>query len=335
MNAPGAYVRCRDRFGRFDALARTLPAESLAVVDRRVARLHPHVVAAVGERCEVTPSERSKSLAVLAKVLSSARRLPRSGTLVAIGGGTVGDLATVAAHLIKRGVRLIHVPTTALAAVDSSLGGKGALHVGGIKNAAGVFHYPAECWLCPELFSSLSAAHWREGEIEALKMAACLAPALFRHWARRRPSFASWVKAARALKEEVCAADPYEKLGRREVLNFGHTFGHALESVSGFRLSHGDAVGLGMLCALDVGRCLGVTPESVAREVENGLPARRAHLVRWLGGVGRERIRSIVEADKKGPRMVLLCALGRAKLHEVTPREWFPLFAAWQKGRRP
>ena len=87
---------------------------------------------------------------------------------------------------------------------------------------------------------------------------------LFRRWARKAPAIENLVKEARRLKESVCAQDPYEQTGLRRVLNFGHSFGHVLESLSRFKLSHGDAVGLGMLCALDVGRHLGVTPPDVA-----------------------------------------------------------------------
>jgi 3-dehydroquinate synthase len=282
-------------------------------------------------------------------VLAGGINLPRSGTLVAVGGGTVGDVATVAAHLLKRGVRLLQVPTTLLAAVDSSLGGKGAvdLVVRGrvVKNPAGVFHYADETWLCPELYATLSDAQVREGSIEAWKMVASLDAPLFKKYVRTPPALEKLVKDARGLKEDVCSKDPYEHQGLRRVLNFGHTFGHVLESLSRFKLSHGDAVGLGILWALDVGRHLGITPESVAHDVERAL-------ARGPGVLGRDRaaeiarraplkdVVALLDADKKAGangelRMVLLTAVGTAEVVDVMPKTWRALWPAWTRGARP
>ncbi|MHB8879307.1 MAG: 3-dehydroquinate synthase family protein, partial [Myxococcaceae bacterium] len=121
---------------------------------------------------------------------------------------------------------------------------------------------------------------------------------------------------------------------------FGHTFGHALESLSGFRLSHGDAVGLGMLCALDLGRALGVTPPKVALEVEEGLTRGpgllgRAALARLVGASRTGQLASLLAADKKGPRMVLLRELGEAVVQEVPARAWREPLRAWRRGLRP
>jgi 3-dehydroquinate synthase len=294
--------------------------------------------------------EGAKTLDALAKVLSAGMSLPRSGTLIAIGGGTIGDLCTVAAHLLKRGVRLIHVPTTVLAAVDSSVGGKGAVHAGVrggmlVKNAAGVFHYPDECWICPELFETLAPRAHREGATEAWKMVACLAPTWWKAYRREAPELERMIRDARLIKDAVCQADPYELVGPRRVLNFGHTFGHVLESLTKFRVSHGDAVGLGMLCALDVGRALGVTPERVAAEVERGLSEGprilgRGALAKALGRAQVPAIESLLKADKKAGaagalRMVLLRQIGDAPIQPVEASTWRPLLRAWREGVRP
>ncbi len=332
MTPPGAFLPPQDRLGRFETLCRGLPEGALVVVDRRVAKLHPGVLRALRARrplalALVTAGEGAKSLAQVERVLEAGARLPRTGTLLCIGGGTVGDLCTVAAHLLKRGVRLVHVPTTLLAAVDSSLGGKGAVHAGKVKNAAGVFHYAHETWLCPPLFRTLSPAQLREGQIEAWKMALCLDPAAYTAWTRRLPALRKLVERSRALKAEVCAQDPYERTGRRRVLNFGHTFGHALESLTSYRLSHGDAVGVGMLCALDVGVALGVTGAARAAEVEATLTSRVLHhgrdaLAKALRGKRDRQVLSLLLADKKvdragAPVMVLLRELGDARAQEV------------------
>lgn len=352
---PGAYRPANDRWGSFPRLcAAHLPPGSLVVVDRRVARLHPTLLPAIRARSphalvQLNGGESAKTLRSLELVLAAGLTLPRSGTLVAVGGGTLGDVSTVAAHLLKRGVRLVQVPTTLLAAVDSSLGGKGAvdMHVRGrvVKNPVGVFHYADEAWICPELFESLSDTQRREGALEAWKMVASLDAKLFQGYTRKAPSLERLVKDARRLKESVCARDPYEHQGLRRVLNFGHTFGHVLESVSRFKLSHGDAVGLGMLCALDVGRALGVTPEAVALKVEQALE-------KGPGVLGRERtaallkrtkeqdLRVLLAADKKTGaagevRMILLTAIGAAEVRDVAADVWRALWPAWTQGVRP
>jgi 3-dehydroquinate synthase len=350
---PGAYRPASDRWGSFKRLCAGLPEGSIAVVDRRVARLHPAVLSALKARepravVQLTGGEVAKTFEALEQVMAAGLSMPRSGTLIAIGGGTIGDVSTVAAHLLKRGVRLVQVPTTLLAAVDSSLGGKGAVDmtVRGrvVKNPVGVFHYAEEAWLCPELYESLSDTQLREGALEAWKMVASLDAELFHAYVRRAPSLERMVKDARRLKEFVCARDPYEHQGLRRVLNFGHTFGHVLESLSDFTLSHGDAVGIGMLCALDVGRAMGVTPDDVAWRVEDALH-------QGPGVLGRERMADLLEraklkdvtallsADKKAGsagelRMVLLTGIGSAEVRDVSADVWRKLWPLWTEGKR-
>ncbi len=351
---PGAYRPPNDRWGPFTKLAAKLPEGSVAVVDRTVARLHPQLLPALRARApraivQLTGGERAKTLESLQKVLSEGLTLPRSGTLLAVGGGTVGDVATVAAHLLKRGVRLVQVPTTLLAAVDSSLGGKGAvdLTVRGrvVKNPAGVFHYAEETWLCPELYATLSDTQRREGSLEAWKKAASLDAPLFRRWVRKAPALENMVKEARRMKESICAQDPYEQTGLRQVLNFGHTFGHVLESLSRFKLSHGDAVGLGMLCALDVGRHAGVTPDTVATRIEEALQNGPGVLGRDKAAAILKRsseadVVALLNADKKAGargelRMVLLTSLGAHEVRTVPEAAWRALWPTWTRGVRP
>lgn len=352
--APGSYRPAEEHWGPFSRAVARLPRRPLVVLDARVARLHPGVRPAL-ERLSphavvaVPGGEPAKSFRVLERILVAGATLPRAGAVVAIGGGTIGDVATVAAHLLKRGVALHHVPTTVLAAVDSSLGGKGAVDVAvgvrTVKNLAGVFHAAEACWLCPEFFTTLSTAQRREGAIEAWKMAVCLDADRYRAWVRRPPPLQRLVREARALKEAVVREDPYERTGLRKVLNFGHTFGHVLESLSGFGLAHGEAVGLGMLCALDVGRALGVTPEGLAGEVEEALLGRaevreRSGLARLLRRARGAEVERLLAADKKaGARgelqMVLLADLGHAPVLPVAPAVWQALLPAWREGRRP
>jgi 3-dehydroquinate synthase len=338
MTAPGAYRRCRDRWGAFERCAATLAPGALCLVDARVAALHPKVLRALSKRqpaavLTLRATERLKSAEQLVRI---ARDAPAVCTrVVVVGGGTLGDLGTVLAHLVRRGVPLTHVPTTLLAAVDSSVGGKGAVHARGIKNAWGVFHYPDEAWLCPELWKTLSAQQLRQGEIEAFKMALCLER---RAW-RSAPPLKDLVRRARALKGRVCAEDPYDQGGVRRVLNFGHTVGHAIESLTRFRVAHGDAVALGMLCALDLGRTLQVTPAEVAELAERRLPDRR-DLQRVLRARSSQQLAALIAADKKGASLhhasfVLLERQGRARVHRVERGAWERLLPSWQQGARP
>ncbi len=334
----------RDRWGSFSQLARGLPAEVFAIVDACVARLHPAVPLAL-RRVRWLPiqaGERAKRFAEVERLLEAAHGLSREGTLLAVGGGTVGDLATVAAHLHRRGVRLVLVPSTLLAAVDSSLGGKGAVNVSGAKNAAGVFHEPAEAWICPELFETLGLPQLRDGFVEALKMAACLDPVLWRSARARHLSTRRIVREGRRLKRAICERDPLDR-GERRLLNFGHSFGHALEALSRHRLAHGAAVRLGVVCALDVGRALGVTPDEVAAEVQAGFEPLgdepiRVELARWLRRTTARELRTLLSADKKtgadgALRMVLLAGVGAPLVRPVATSVWSSLLPAWRGGR--
>jgi len=350
--APGSYKPLVDHWGTFPALAKErLPSPALVVLDERVGRLHPKVLKALkGAKVVVRlrAGESAKSMKTLDALMRASLPIPRSGAVVCVGGGTVGDLGTVAAHLLKRGVRLIHVPTTLLAAVDSSVGGKGAVHSGGekpVKNAVGVFHYPEECWLCPELFETLAPRQLREGAIEAYKMVATLSETLWLQYREEAPPLEQLIRDARKLKADVCDEDPYEQEGVRRVLNFGHTFGHVIESVTGFKVSHGDAVGLGMLCALDVGQELGVTPEDVAEEIEEGLYAGpgvlgRDALAKALKAARLPQVEALLAADKKAGkggelRMVLVRGLGQSTVVPVEGAAWRGLWKAWSQGIRP
>jgi 3-dehydroquinate synthase len=353
FTAPGSYQPLVDHWGPFPELAAArLPEPALVLIDERVAKLHPRVMKSLKPRAAAVVSlragENAKTMGTLDRVVRAANALPRSGAVVCIGGGTIGDLGTVAAHLIKRGVRLLHVPTTLLAAVDSSVGGKGALHSGGqrpVKNAIGVFHYPTECWLCPELFATLKPKQLREGAVEAFKMVITLSEERWLQYRNEAPEQEQLIRDARALKAKVCAEDPYEHEGLRRVLNFGHTFGHVIESVTRFSVSHGDAVGLGMLCALDVGLELGVTVEQVAEEAEEVLLGNagvlgRGALAEALADARLAEVEGLLAADKKTDRpgelrMVLLREPGRSEVRPVPREVWRRLWPAWRKGARP
>jgi 3-dehydroquinate synthase len=171
-------------------------------------------------------------------------------------------------------------------------------------------------------------------------MAVTLDARTWRTWRLARPDDRSLVATSRALKTRVCEDDPYEQRGLRTVLNFGHTFGHLIESVTRYRVRHGVAVALGMRCALDVGVALGVTPAALAADVERHLPlaqTARAGLARALRGVSAAQLEALLRSDKKGAtsietNFVLLEVPGRAVVRAVPHRVWRALLPSWVKG---
>lgn len=310
---PGAYVKCRDVYGRFDELVARVEGAALAIADERVLRLHPHVRRSLASRgvkvVALRAGEAVKSLRVVERLTVGALALPRSLTLLAVGGGTIGDVATVFAHTFKRGVRrFIQVPTTLLAAVDSSVGGKGAVNVGGAKNVVGVFHAAEEAWLCGELFTTLPEAQRREGRLEAWKMVVTLDARRFAQWERRAPDDETLVRVSRELKHALVVKDPYETKGLRVALNFGHTMGHVIESLSKYGVRHGEAVGLGMLYALDEGVRRGATSPELRARIEAALPNApnaRARLAKWTAPKYAKQTARLLAADKKGAWVLL------------------------------
>ena len=203
--------------------------------------------------------ERTKRAAVLERLWSACASagLDRDDALVALGGGVVGDVTGFAAATWLRGVDWIGVPTTLLAQVDSAIGGKTAIDLREGKNLAGAFHQPAGVLIDPETLATLPARHVRAGLAEVVKTGFVVDAGLFRLCERRSAALAAHEpraiavvaeRAARA-KARIVRADEREA-GLRSALNFGHTTGHALEAVLGYRrLLHGEAVAIGMRVA--------------------------------------------------------------------------------------
>jgi 3-dehydroquinate synthase len=198
--------------------------------------------------------------------------LDRGSTVVAIGGGVVGDLAGVIAALYLRGIRLVHVPTTLLAMVDSSIGGKAAIDLPQGKNLVGVFKPPEAVYIDPELLTDLPDREYRSGLAEVLKYSMIADEQLYDSLLANRQKMlekdmdllTDVVTRCCAIKAGVVTRDEKEK-GERAILNYGHTFGHALEAATGYaRLTHGEAIGVGMAVAADVGVAMGVTPAGVS-----------------------------------------------------------------------
>ncbi len=222
------------------------------------------------------------------------QHVERSDHIIALGGGVVGDITGFAAHIIKRGCAFVQIPTTLLAQVDSSVGGKTAINSAAGKNLVGAFHQPALVLIDPELLSSLPTRQLAAGFAEVVKYGLIDDKAFFEFCADNLDSFFGGDPDIRAQaiirsvqsKARIVAADETERTGTRALLNLGHTFGHALEADTGFsdRLFHGEAVAAGMALAFRYSVRLGLCPAEDAQNVAQLL--QRAGLPTTLSEAG-------------------------------------------------
>jgi 3-dehydroquinate synthetase len=278
------------------------------VADATVAGIHGAAAQlALGPRLagvhELPSGEEAKALAVCERLWRELA-LERDGTLVALGGGCTTDAAGFVAAAYLRGIAWAPVPTTLVAQVDAAVGGKTGVNLAETKNRVGAFHWPVRAIIDPALLATLPAAERENGLAEVLKTGLLAGEPL---WELPEPD---QVRRCAAYKAAVCLHDPHER-GRRAELNLGHTFAHALEAASGYRLPHGRAVALGLLAAL---RLSGLATD-VVEELLRPNPAR----------VDRERAWAALLRDKKGeggaPRVVLLERPGTPRLGVELPEQ--------------
>lgn len=245
----------------------------------------------------------------------------RDSAVVALGGGVTGDLAGFVASTFTRGVPVVQVPTTLLSMVDSSAGGKTGIDAGPVKNAIGTFHHPAAVLIDPELLGTLPRYQRISGLAEAVK-AGAIRDAKFFSWIEQHASLlqdgdtgttAELIERSVRIKAGVVAEDPEER-GLRAILNFGHTFGHALESLSGFSTLHGEAVAAGMRMEARLGESAGVTEPGVGERLDEVLA--RCGLPEVLEPpLDLDELLDRARTDKKSRegslRWVLLAEIGR------------------------
>jgi len=329
--APGLRLRLGPIFAPLQ-----LPSRLFVVSDRRVARLHGDPVlqalAAAGYTpvlLTVPPGERSKSWVQVKRL---ARELLEQGahrgsTLLALGGGVVGDLTGFLASIFMRGLSFIQVPTTLLAMVDAAIGGKTAINLPEGKNLLGTFHQPRLVAIDPHFLLTLPAAERRHGLAEVLKAGFIRDPDLLHRLAAGRArlfdqeeELTAIIHRAAAIKAGVVAADEREGDLRR-ILNFGHTLGHGLEQASSFKFSHGRAVAWGMAGALELSVSLAGLSREEARWGCRLL--RDFGLLRPLPPLDPEAVLAALARDKKrqesGVPFVLLRRLGEPVVREDVP----------------
>lgn len=318
-------------------------ARCAIVTDERVARLHLGALTVALEKdCRVAgavtvpPGEASKCFAELERVCAELldMGIERGDVLIAFGGGVVGDLGGFAAAILRRGIRFAQMPTTLLAQVDSSVGGKTGINTAHGKNLIGAFHQPVLVIADTGLLASLPERQFRAGYAEVVKYG-LLGDAEFFSWldANRKEIFAQGPALGEAI-ERSCAAkaaiveEDERETGRRALLNLGHTFGHALEAFAGYsdRLLHGEAIAIGMALAFEFSHELELCPSqerdrAVAHLREAGLPAR-------IGDIPGEKpdpetLMRLIGQDKKVeagvPAFILTRGIGDAFVEPAVP----------------
>ncbi len=272
------------------------------------------------ERTLLPPGERHKTLDSVHHLWDAflAASLERGSTVAALGGGVIGDIAGFAAATYHRGVAWVVMPTTLLAMVDASLGGKTGIDLPQGKNLVGAFHPPALVRADTTTLQTLPEAELRAGLAEVVKHGVVGDPALFdlcmQGWETLSENWGLAVRRAIAVKVGVIQADPYEQ-GLRAVLNLGHTIGHAVEQASGFALRHGEAVAIGLALEAQLSERLGVAEPGLAEQIivtlqGLGLPWRVPR------GLDRAAILAAMAFDKKRAAGQVRFALPR-KIGEV------------------
>jgi 3-dehydroquinate synthase len=312
--------------------------------ERVIRSLRAHGFEAEG--FEVLDAEEAKSLAWLEKIYDRLveLRLDRRSPLIALGGGVVGDLAGFAAATYMRGIPLVQVPTTLLAQVDSSIGGKTAVNHPRGKNLIGAFYQPRLVLIDVDTLRSLPPRELRSGLAEVVKYGVIAEPALFELLERRAADVLAGdaallievIRACCQIKADVVAADEHEG-GVRAILNFGHTFGHAIEATTGFsRYTHGEAVAIGMVWATELSRRLGLC--------DDGLLVRLRGLLRRFGlpTALQEPVQGLREAlllDKKAVggrlRFILVERLGKVAVRDDVPADEVEALLTWGLAAPP
>ena len=282
-----------------DAVARAPwpgPGRRFVVTDETVAAAQPGAVGAAGAEAVIAipPGEQQKTLATAERIWTAlvAAGATRGDHVAGVGGGVVGDLAGFCAATYQRGVPVVHVPTTIVAQVDSAYGGKTGVDLPEAKNYVGAYHQPAGVLVDPGLLATLPREERAAGYAEVVKTALIAGGPLWERVAGGAPVDETVVRACARTKLRVVASDERDS-GRRQVLNLGHTVGHAIEAATGYRrYRHGEAIGLGLLAALRLS-----DRDALRAEVAELLEARG--LSQRFDGASADEVVALVQRDKK------------------------------------
>jgi 3-dehydroquinate synthase len=302
----------------FGVVARALaPAHRYALItDSNVGPLYAKKVAAqldseAMDILTIPAGESNKTREVWARLTDEmlAKGYGRDAAVVALGGGVVGDLGGFVAATFMRGIPVIQVPTTLLAMIDASIGGKTAVDTPGGKNLVGAFHSPAAVLIDPQVLATLPLRELRAGFAEALKHGviadesylndvASRAPGLLAADGPRGDSMFSLIVRSVEIKADIVSRDEREA-GLRQILNFGHTIGHAVELVSGYSLLHGEAVAIGMALESELAEHIGLAQTGIAATVSSALQSAGLPTALPSGSNG-DAVIEAMRSDKKG-----------------------------------
>lgn len=290
--------------------SRGLKGPVLVVTDENVARHYLPVVEGSLSRAGYSsasiclpPGEQHKTIATAGELWQACLQagVERGSTLLALGGGVIGDLSGFAAATYLRGVAWVGLPTTLLAMVDSSLGGKTGVDLPQGKNLVGAFHSPRLVLADPQTLQTLPVEELRSGMAEAVKAGIIADPQLFglftKGWQATLPHLDEIVRRATAVKIAVIEQDPFEQ-GPRAALNLGHTIGHAVELASGFRLRHGEAIAIGMVAEAGLAESLGIARPGLAEVIRKTLSGLDLP-TRFPTELDQEQIILAMRKDKK------------------------------------
>jgi shikimate kinase/3-dehydroquinate synthase len=272
------------------------PGRRFVVTDTTVAEAQPGAVGAEAAETviAIAPGEEQKTVATAERIWTAlvAAGATRADHVAGVGGGVVGDLAGFCAATYQRGIPVVHVPTTIVAQVDSAYGGKTGVDLPEAKNYVGAYHQPAGVLVDPGLLATLPPAEWAAGYAEVVKTALIAGGPLWERVAAGAPVDEAVVRACARTKLRVVAADERDS-GLRQVLNLGHTVGHAIETTTGYaRFRHGEAVGLGLLAALRLSGQEALRGQVAELLAAAGLPTR-------LDGADPEAVTAATARDKK------------------------------------
>jgi 3-dehydroquinate synthase len=275
----------------------------------------------------IPPGEKSKSLrqAERAYRFCSKAGLERKSWLIALGGGVVGDLGGFVAGTYLRGIPYVQIPTTLLAQVDSSIGGKTGVDIAQGKNLVGIFNQPRLVWTDPRLLDSLPKEHWHNGMAEVIKYGAISDRKLFATLEKKAdsllkgysPEWLPIITRCIQIKARVVESDPQETSGLRAALNFGHSIGHAIEAATGYaEYLHGEAIAIGMFAAAIISQQQGLMDS--LDKIRLGTLLTKAGLpLRVRAPIPRPRLMEFLARDKKSAggavRFVLLEGISRVK----------------------
>lgn len=301
-------------------------SEVLLLTDENLNAAYQGPLERFNRKISIPPGESSKSLEQFGEVVENMVRsgIHRKDTLLVFGGGVVGDLGGFIAATFMRGLRYFQLPTSLLAMVDSSVGGKVGVDLPSGKNMIGAFRPPEAVYVCAELLNTLPEREFRNGMAEVLKygfimdreLADQLRTAPMLALESRTPDI---VQRCISHKAEVVERDEFETSGLRATLNFGHTVGHAIESALVYEsLLHGEAISIGMVVESRIGEILGVSPNGTADSVEetlsrHGLPTRVPQGLDPNNLI--QKMRSDKKAGREGIALALLQGVGACKLH--------------------